>query len=262
MNMKLKLSLSKKVEGRILKNLLGRPFSVSDFPREWSRSTVITILHRLIKKGIVKKLKRGLYYLPERSEMYGEVSPGSRDILEKIEAGDKDIVPTGGYLFNLLGLSTQVPTVYKYLHNKSNNKTEVAGLKIEFKKSKVPIYSNTKKFFKFLEVAENIELIPDKNINTCIEWFNDELKEITEREIPTLIRMSMFYSSKTRALVCAILDELYFSGGFESDFRKLKLKESSRYNVGRIADKLISAKKWRLFKARPRKTMDSKYETA
>lgn len=81
-----------------------------------SRPAVDLALHRLVKKGTIRRLARGLYDYPKTHPVMGILSP-SPDAIARALAG-KHVIrlqPSGAYAANLLGLSTQVPAKIVYL---------------------------------------------------------------------------------------------------------------------------------------------------
>ncbi|MEI7637780.1 MAG: DUF6088 family protein [Syntrophus sp. (in: bacteria)] len=81
-----------------------------DFLDLGSRSAVDLVLHRLVKKGTLRRLARGLYDYPRTDPELGPLSPPTDAIVKAIKGRDKILLqPSGGYAANLLGLSDQVP---------------------------------------------------------------------------------------------------------------------------------------------------------
>jgi len=88
-----------------------------DFLDLGSRAAVDQALSRLVQRRAVKRLGRGLYYVPRFNPRLGiEVTPGMDAIAQTLarQTGSR-IVPTGAVAANLLGLSTQVPAKPIYL---------------------------------------------------------------------------------------------------------------------------------------------------
>lgn len=110
----------KSVDFRIISRIygLGRGAVIvpSDFLDIGSRQAVDLALHRLVKKGIIRRLARGLYDYPKTHPVMGILSPDP-DVIARALAG-KHVIrlqPSGVYAANLLGLSTQVPAKIVYL---------------------------------------------------------------------------------------------------------------------------------------------------
>jgi hypothetical protein len=125
-----------KVKSRIYGHGKGWVFTLKDFIDLGSEESIKVALHRLAKDGIVERIKRGLYYYPEESALFGVV-PAS---LEKIAAALANkykirIQPSGAYAANLLGLSEQVPAKVVYLTDGETKKIVIGKRQIIFKKT-------------------------------------------------------------------------------------------------------------------------------
>jgi hypothetical protein len=109
------------VQQRILKKLRrgsrGRVFTPKDLVRFASRAATDQALSRLVRSGAVRRVGRGLYYVPKVSKKLGiEVPPDLDDIAQAVgrQTGSR-VVPTGAVAANRLGLSTQVGATPVYL---------------------------------------------------------------------------------------------------------------------------------------------------
>ena len=95
----------------------GWAFSPKDFSDLGTRSSIDVALHRLLAKGTIRRLMRGLYDYPKHSARLGrELSPdldqAARALARKF---GWRVQVTGPAALNLLGLSTQVMGRIAYL---------------------------------------------------------------------------------------------------------------------------------------------------
>ena len=74
-------------------------------------------MSRLVQKGTIRRLARGLYDYPEQHPIMGSVLAPSPYAIARALAGKEGIrlQPSGAYAANRLGLSTQVPARIVYL---------------------------------------------------------------------------------------------------------------------------------------------------
>lgn len=94
----------------------GAVFVPMNFINIGSRQAVDIVLHRLVRKGIIRRLARGIYDLPEEHPVLGKLQPSSEKIAEALVGRDcTRIQPTGAYAANILGLSEQVPAKVVFL---------------------------------------------------------------------------------------------------------------------------------------------------
>lgn len=75
-----------------------------------------TALHRLVKKGTLRRLARGLYDYPRTDPDLGTLSPTTDAVVKALKGRDNILLqPSGAYAANLLGLSEQVPMKIVFL---------------------------------------------------------------------------------------------------------------------------------------------------
>jgi len=128
--------VSKEIENIVSKSKRGKLFFVSDFLQYGNYDTVRKTLQRLVTKGILIRISKGIYYYPKTDEILGILYPTAEEIAKSIAKRDKaKIIPTGAYAQHLLGLSTQIPMNVVYLTDGSARKIEISNQTIVFKKT-------------------------------------------------------------------------------------------------------------------------------
>lgn len=86
------------------------------------------------KRGEILRIGRGVYLKPERSR-FGIVYPSISSIAREIARRDHaQILPSGQYAENMLGLSTQVPMNYTFLTSGSAREIHLDDAVITFKR--------------------------------------------------------------------------------------------------------------------------------
>lgn len=108
------------IDSKILSRIYGRGkgcvVTPGDFLDLGSRQAVDLALHRLAKKGTLRRLARGLYDYPRTDPDLGPLSPTTDAIAKALKGRDRILLqPSGGYAANLLGLSDQVPMKIVFL---------------------------------------------------------------------------------------------------------------------------------------------------
>jgi hypothetical protein len=108
------------IDSKILNRIYGRGkgcvVTPGDFLDLGSRQAVDLTLHRLTKKGTLRRLARGLYDYPRIDPVLGHLSPTIDTVVKALKGRDKILLqPSGGYAANLLGLSDQVPMKIVFL---------------------------------------------------------------------------------------------------------------------------------------------------
>lgn len=127
------------------------------------------IVNRLIKRGNIKKFYKGIYYKPKKN-IFGEVYLDSDVLIEQKYLKDKHEnikgYIYGAKLYNLLGLTTQVPNGLQIVTNecKNNNKYTNTNLNVTIKKPKIKITNDNYRYLQLLDILENKD-----NVNIEVE---------------------------------------------------------------------------------------------
>jgi predicted transcriptional regulator of viral defense system len=86
-----------------------------------NKNSIEKELSNLTAQGVIRRFRRGIYYKPQKSSLFGEVLPSPSSIAKAIaKLSDAHIVPDGSMALHMLGLSDQVPMRYIYINYKIN----------------------------------------------------------------------------------------------------------------------------------------------
>jgi hypothetical protein len=81
----------------------GAVFVPTDFLGFDSRQSVDIVLHRLVRKGTIRRLTRGIYDFPKEHPKLGKLQPSPEKMAEALVGRDcTRIQPTGAYAANIL----------------------------------------------------------------------------------------------------------------------------------------------------------------
>ena len=106
-------SIDSKIISRIYGRGKGCVVTPGDFMDLGSRQAVDLALHRLAKKGTLRRLARGLYDYPRIDPALGLLSPTIDAIVKALKGRDKILLqPSGGYAANLLWTEAGRPCFY------------------------------------------------------------------------------------------------------------------------------------------------------
>jgi len=128
------------IEDKIIKRIRGGGRGSAFSPREFldlgSRAAVDKAFSRLVKKGVLRRVDRGIYSYPEVSPLIGELSPRP-EVVAKVVArrGSQRLLPSGAYAANLLGLTDQVPAKIEYLTDGPSSRTQIKNLPVILKQT-------------------------------------------------------------------------------------------------------------------------------
>lgn len=112
----------------------GWAFSPRDFLDLGNRRTVDSALHRLVQKGSIRRVVRGVYDYPRFSEFLNQqLSPDVDQVARAMARKFRwRIQPSGATALNLLGLSTQVPARAVYLSDGPDRVYKVGNSTLAF----------------------------------------------------------------------------------------------------------------------------------
>lgn len=224
----------------------GYVFTYSDFVNEVNnKEAIIKSLNRMAASGKISKLSKGKFYKPENT-VFGALQPNQYQVVKDLlEEDGKTIGYLTGYsIYNQLGLTTQVSNTIQIGKNEVRSKFKRERYTISFIKQKNTITKDNIPFLQVLDAARYIKKIPDTSIDAaCIRLLNI-VKELSDKDVSTLIRLAQKYPPATRALIGAILDEVGKQQLTNSLMKSLN--PISKYNL-KGADKVLSlTEKWNI----------------
>ncbi len=127
-------TIEKSIKYRINAHPSGWCMSPSHFADLGSDGAIRISLYRLAKKGIIRRVSKGIYECPRKHEHLGILSPSIDKIAQAIaERDDIQIQPSGAYAANLLCLSEQVPAKVVFVTNGPSKKIKIDKMEIVFR---------------------------------------------------------------------------------------------------------------------------------
>lgn len=129
-------SIDSKVLSRVRGRGRGSVFVPGDFFDLGSREAVDLTLHRLAKKGVIRRLARGVYDLPKLHRTLGPLTPSAETIAQALAGRDHTrLQPAGAYAANALGLSEQVPAKVVFLTDGPTRTVKIGSLTIQLRQT-------------------------------------------------------------------------------------------------------------------------------
>ena len=126
-----------KIKDKILSSERGELFFPDDFSSFGSSDAVRSALVRLCQSEVIIRVAQGIYYYPKIDSKWGSgiIPPSVEEIANGIAKRDRvRIMPTGAYVLNMLGLSTQVPANVVFVTDGSPRRVSIGkGKGILFK---------------------------------------------------------------------------------------------------------------------------------
>lgn len=202
-------------------------------------------LERLQKKGTIKKVSKGLFYIP-RKTIFGELGPDSNGILERylFEDGKRVAYETGFSLYNRLGLTTQMAFKIKIATKKNPIKINQGLLQVSSVKSYVEVTEQNYQLLGYLDALKDIKKIPDCSVLQAVRRMSILIKALSTKEQKELIEYALSYPARTRALLGAILENLNLR--ISLDELKNSLNPLTRVNLSIKEIDLPTIKNWNI----------------
>lgn len=240
------MSIAKKIEENLKSIKEGETFTYEQLLIEKKEyQTAAKAIERLIKKGIIKRVSTGVFYKPKKT-VFGELLPDDEEILKPylFDNGKRIAYVTGTYLYNKLGLTSQIPQIIKVASRGKEIKVNKANLKIKPAKSYVDVTNKNFQYLEILDAIRNFDKIPDLNIEKGIKILLNILKNLKKEEVARLVKYSLKYPPRTRALLGALLEE----NGIKDYLENLQesLNPLSEYSFGIKKGILSTIENWKI----------------
>lgn len=159
-------------------------FINNDFLDIAGNETVRRTLNQLVSENKIKRVINGFYYNPIYSELIGEYEAVSIHELALAIARkyNWNIAPYNSTALNLLGLSTQVPTHYKYISSGRYKEYKIGDTVLEFKKVNPGEIANMS--LKTATVIQAIKSLGKENITSeVIQKIRENLSEKERKDL-------------------------------------------------------------------------------
>lgn len=224
----------------------GYVFTYADFTTEViQKEAVIKALNRMVASGKIAKLSKGKYYKPENTP-FGNLQPNQSQVVKDLleENGKITGYLTGYSIYNQLGLTTQVSNTIQIGKNQVRPNFKRERYTIAFVKQKNTITKENIPLLQILDAIRYIKKIPDANIETSCKRFLAIIKNLSETETNTSVRLAIKYSPATRALLGALLEQLQLGKTTEALFKSLN--PITKFKLAGVAKVLSTTEKWNI----------------
>ena len=129
-------SIDSKILAAIYRRGRGCVFVPADFMDIGSREAVDVVLHRLTRKGTIRRLARGVYDFPEKHPVLGPLQPSADEVARALAGRDRTrLQPAGAYAANALGLSEQVPAKVVFLTDGPTRTVKIGSTTIQLRRT-------------------------------------------------------------------------------------------------------------------------------
>jgi hypothetical protein len=130
------LGIEADITHRVRRSKQGTVFTPALFANLGGRAAIDKAMQRLVARGELRRLSRGLYDKPRQDPLLGMLWPSVDAIVAALTGKDKlRLQPTGAYAANLLGLSDQVPARVEFLTDGTSRTVKAGPMQIVLKRT-------------------------------------------------------------------------------------------------------------------------------
>lgn len=224
----------------------GYVFTYADFIAEVNKKeAVIKALNRMVKAGKIAKLSKGKYYKPEDTP-FGMLQPNQAQVVKDLLEEDGKTVGylTGFSIYNKLGLTTQVSNIIQIGKNQIRPNFKRERYFISFIRQKNTITKENIPLLQILDSIRYIKKIPDATIETSCKRLLSIIKNLSEKDKGTMVRLALKYPPVTKALLGALLEELKESSLIDPLYKSIN--PITKYKLKGAGNLLRAAGKWNI----------------
>ncbi|MHC4290150.1 MAG: DUF6088 family protein [Planctomycetota bacterium] len=173
------------IEDKILSRIYGKgrgwAFSQKEFLDIGSRASIDIALHRLVDKGTIRRVIRGIYDYPADSVILkAPLSPKLDQVADALARKFRwRIQPSGPAALNLIGLSTQVPGKIVYLSDGPNKSYDIGKQTLAFENT--ALKESAFKLPQSALIVQSLKSLGQDRINKKViskirKWLKPELR--------------------------------------------------------------------------------------
>ena len=126
------MSIAATIQNEINKIALGEPFTNGRFLALGSRTSVDKALSRLVQKGVILRVARGVFVRPKSSRFISNVMPSAEKVVQIMAQEAGEIIQLhGAEAARRFRLTTQMPTTPAYYTNRASRQIQVGNLSVQ-----------------------------------------------------------------------------------------------------------------------------------
>lgn len=223
---------SQEIENKVFTIEPTKVFTIEDlgFPADWWENVRVK-LGRMVKSGHLIKAGRGKYYRP-KDTMFGVLGPSQFEIVKDLMYDDNVLSGylTGYSIWNQMGLTSQISGIIIVGTSRRRDPVKRGIYRVKFITQPNKITAKNIPLLQILDSIKMIKQIPDTTINDSVKTLSTIIGQLDDGLYPELIKLSMKYPPRVRALLGAILESLGNAGIIES--LKKSLNPMTTYSIG------------------------------
>ena len=126
------MTSAQEIRNHIVAIKRGQPFTTKELLKLAPRMSIDKTLTRLVNKGIIKRITRGVFVRPKNNKYIPNVMPSASKVIEAIARNTGEIFQVhGAVAVNHFNLSTQVPAITIFITSGPTREFRMGKLKIK-----------------------------------------------------------------------------------------------------------------------------------
>lgn len=240
------MKVAEKIERKVSCMAEGTTFKYRQLDIEPSEFAAATkAIERLIRKGQVKRISRGVFYTP-RYSVFGELKPSDAELLKPylFEKGKRIAYITGSALYNRMGLTTQLPNNIQVASRVKRIATKIGKTRVKPVKSYVDVSDENYTLLETLDALKDFRTISDLDDEVFIRILGERINALSDKKMSELIAYALNYPPRVKALLGALLESL--KKDTYLDDLKSGLNPLTSYNLNIDKELLPTAVNWNI----------------
>jgi len=185
-------SIGHKIIEQMKRSKRGKVFLARDFETLGDYDSCRKALERLVKRGDIMRVSRGVYTIPKISVFSGTaLAPIDETVRAIMKRENTKIIPTGSLAKNLLHLSTQVPMKTVYLTDGNPRKLTIGKGVVHFKKASAKNFATKGKLSTL--AIQALKTIRKDNVT---EQHIEKIVNTLKKENPKHLEHDMMFAPK------------------------------------------------------------------
>lgn len=161
------------------------PIFVSELDIEGlNESTLRVQIKKMTDAGMLKRFDTGIYFIPKKTIFKSGSTISVMQVIEKKYLKNKDKVCgylSGYMLFNMAGLTTQVPVVYEVVSNNATTdyrKIMISNTRVIVRRPKVPVTNENVRILQFLDLIKDVDVYSEEEGNSLKKRMLEIMKKL------------------------------------------------------------------------------------
>lgn len=161
------------------------PIFVSELDIEGlNESTLRVQIKKMTDAGMLKRFDTGIYFIPKKTIFKSGSTISVMQVIEKKYLKNKDKVCgylSGYMLFNMAGLTTQVPVVYEVVSNNATTdyrKIMISNTRVIVRRPKVLVTNENARILQFLDLIKDVDVYSEEEGNNLKKRMLEIMKKL------------------------------------------------------------------------------------